>query len=81
MNKTALQKKQQRINRLRTAARAINTTLAVAITVNSLMNTTKTATGKTYVKQALKKTGNKKYSDIHDGWTWADYAWDEVNRH
>ena len=45
------------------------------------MNTTKTATGKTYVKQALKKTGNKKYSDIHDGWTWADYAWDEVNRH
>lgn len=81
VNKTALQKKQQRINRLRTAARAINTTLAVAITVNSLMNTTKTATGKTYVKQALKKTGNKKYSDIHDGWTWADYAWDEVNRH
>lgn len=81
VNKTALQKKQQRINRLRTAARAINTTLAVAITVKSLMNMRQVDTGKTYINNTLKKTGKKKYSDIHDGWTWADYAWDEVNRH
>lgn len=81
VNKTALQKKQQRINRLRTAARAINTTLAVAITVKSLMNMCQVDTGKTYINNTLKKTGKKKYSDIHDDWTWADYAWDEVNRH
>lgn len=74
-------KRQQRIHNVRNAVAMAKTAVAVAITVNSLMNTTKTATGKTYVKQALKKTGNKKYSDIHDGWTWADYAWDEVNRH
>lgn len=42
---TTLQKKQQRINRLRTAAKVINTTLAVAITVNSLMNTTQVMDG------------------------------------
>ena len=78
---TTLQKKQQRINRLRTAARAINTTLAVAITVKSLMNMRQVDTGKTYINNTLKKTGKKKYSDIHDDWTWADYAWDEVNRH
>lgn len=67
-------KRQQRLNNMRKA-------VAIAITVNSLMNTTSVATGKRISKQTLKKTGNKKYSDIHDGWTWADYAWDEVNRH
>ena len=78
---TTLQKKQQRINRLRTAARAINTTLAVAITVKSLMNMRQVDTGKNYINNTLMKTGKKKYSDLHDDWTWADYAWDEVNRH
>ena len=81
VNKTALQIKQQRIDILITAARAINTTLSVAITVKSLMNTTQVTTGKTYINSTMKKTGKKKYSDIHDNWTWADYAWDEVNRH
>jgi len=46
-----------------------------------LMNTTQVTTGKTYINSTMKKTGKKKYSDIHDNWTWADYAWDEVNRH
>ena len=44
------------------------------------MNMRQVDTGKTYINNTLKKTG-KKYSDIHDDWTWADYAWDEVNRH
>lgn len=74
-------KRQQRLNNMRKAVAIANTAVAVAITVNSLMNTTSVATGKRISKQTLKKTGNKKYSDIHDGWTWADYAWDEVNRH
>ena len=74
-------KRQQRLNNMRKAVAIANTAVAVAITVNSLMNTMSVATGKRISKQTLKKTGNKKYSDIHDGWTWADYAWDEVNRH
>lgn len=74
-------KRQQRLKNMRKAVAIANTAVAVAITVNSLMNTTSVATGKRISKQTLKKTGNKKYSDIHDGWTWADYAWDEVNRH
>lgn len=68
-------KRQQRLNNMRKAVAIANTAVAVAITVNSLMNTTSVATGKRISKQTLKKTGNKKYSDIHDGWTWADYAW------
>lgn len=45
------------------------------------MNMRQVDIGKTYTNNTLKKTGKKKYSDIHDDWTWADYAWDEVNRH
>ena len=57
----------------------------MAVTVKSLM-TTPTGqlyvdTGKNYAEQYIKINGTKKVSDIHNDWTWADYAWDEVNRH
>ena len=38
-------------------------------------------TGKNYAEQYIKINGTKKVSDIHNDWTWDDYAWDEVNRH
>lgn len=72
--------RQQRLNKIRRGVAVANTALAVAVTLNSLRNTTTVSTGKAYTRQALKKTGKTKYSDVHADWSWADYAWDEVNR-
>ena len=48
-------KRQQRIHNVRNAVAMAKTAVAVAITVNSLMNTTKTATGKNVCQTSLKE--------------------------
>lgn len=78
-------KKKQQINKIRKVFRVIGSASIMAITVKSLMTAPKgqlyVDAGKNYAEQYIKKNGTKKVSDIHNDWTWADYAWDEVNRH
>ena len=78
--------KRQRIkNNAKRVASIISAASVMAVTINSLKDTPKQTVyidnGKKYTNQYMKKNGTKKVSDIHEDWSWADYAWDEVNRH
>jgi hypothetical protein len=84
--KDSAQMKRQRIkNNAKRVASIISAASVMAVTINSLKDTPKQTVyidnGKKYTNQYMKKNGTKKVSDIHEDWSWADYAWDEVNRH
>lgn len=78
-NHTSNNKVKRNIKR---AAISIGSSIALTVTVNSLLNgpTGKqhVVSGKKYVNSYLKQNNKKKVSDMEK--TWADYAWDEVQK-
>lgn len=67
---------------IKRAAISIGTSIALTVTVNSLLNGTTgkqhVSSGKKYVNSYLKQNGKKKVSDMDK--SWADYAWEEVQK-
>lgn len=68
--------------------RAVKRTLHNAVTLafvamyaNAVLKDTKVVhRGKNYANTYLKKHGNKSVKKIQEAKTWADYAWEEVNK-
>lgn len=61
-------------------ASSVVTTVALNELLNSSTGQRYISSGKQYANSYIKKNGKKKMSDIETDKSWAEYAWDEVQR-
>ena len=80
-NSNAYQKKQAIKSTVKRTAQNAATLAVVGIYAHAVLkNSNAISRGKTYTNNYLKKNGHKTVKQLQEAKTWADYAWDEVNK-
>lgn len=68
----------------RNAATFVASSVVMTVALNELLNSSigqgYISSGKQYANSYIKKNGKNKVSDIETDKSWAEYAWDEVQR-
>ena len=74
-------KKQKRKQAIKRTMNDVAALAIVGMYAHAVLKDTQTVSrGKRYVNNFVKKNGNKSVKKIQEAKTWADYAWEEVNK-